>query len=90
MKVRGTRMDMIQYSNIGDYRQTPDAKYHHAEGDKNTSFATKKKISRPKAELSEVDQILLEVELTDYLQNEVDRCNSRLKNFKLRLTMEEE
>lgn len=79
-------MDMIQYSNIGDYRQTPDAKYHLAEGDS----TAKKEISRPKAELSEVDQMLLEVELTDYLQNEVDRCNLHLKNFKLRLIMEEE
>jgi hypothetical protein len=83
-------MGMIQYSNIGDYRQTPDVKYHLIEGDKNTSFTAKEKISRPKAELSEVEQILLELELTDYLQNEVDRCNLYLKNFKLRLTMEEE
>jgi hypothetical protein len=55
MKVRRTRMDMIQYSNIRDYRQTSDA--------------------RSKAELSEVEQLLLEVKLTDYLQNELDRCN---------------
>jgi hypothetical protein len=83
-------MGMIQYSNIGDYRQTPDIKCHVVEGDKNTLFTAKKKIWRPKAELSEVEQILLELELTDYLQNEVDRCNSRHKNFKLHLTMDEE
>ena len=70
MKVRRTRMDMIRYSNIRDYRQTSDA--------------------RSKAELSEVEQLLLEVKLTDYLQNEVDRCNLRFKNFKLHLIMEEE
>lgn len=81
-------MDMIQYSNIEDYRQTCDDKYYPVE-DK-TSFAADKKVWRPKAELSEVEQILLEVELTDNLQNEVDRCNLHLKNFKLHLTMEEE
>jgi PP-loop superfamily ATP-utilizing enzyme len=63
-------MDMIQYSNTGEYRQTPDA--------------------RLKAELSEVEQILLEVELTDQLQKQLDRCNLCLKNFKLRLIMEED
>jgi hypothetical protein len=82
-------MDMIQYSNIGDYRQTPDVKYYLIEGDKNTLF-TPKKICRPKVESSEVEQILLEVKLTDYLQNELDRCNLYLKNFKLRLIMEED
>lgn len=82
-------MDMIQYSNIGDYRQTSDVKRYLLEGDKNSSFAAKK-ISRPNAELSQVDQILLEVELTDHLQNEVDRCNPYLKSFKLRLIMEED
>jgi hypothetical protein len=70
MKVRRTRMGMIQSSNIGDYRQTTDA--------------------RSNAELSEVEQLLLEIKLTDYLQNEVDRCNLRFKNFKLRLIMEED
>jgi hypothetical protein len=63
-------MDMIQYGNIRDYRQTSDA--------------------RSNAELSEVEQLLLEIKLTDYLQNEVDRCNLRLKNFKLHLIMEED
>jgi hypothetical protein len=70
MKERRTRMDMIQYSNIRDYRQTTDACSN--------------------AELSEVEQLLLEIKLTDYLQNEVDRCNLRFKNFKLRLIMEED
>jgi len=62
-------MDMIQYSNTGEYRQTPDA--------------------RLKVELSEVEQILFEVELTDHLQKELDRCNLYFRNFKLRLTIEE-
>jgi hypothetical protein len=77
---------MIQYSKIG---QTPTAKYSLVEGHKNTLFPVHKKISCPKAELSEVEQILLEVELTDHLQKELDRCNLYFRNFKLRLIMEE-
>lgn len=46
--------------------------------------------ARSEAELSEVEQILLQVKLTDYLQNELDRCNLYFKNFKLRLIMEED
>ena len=38
---------------------------------------------------SEVGQILLECKLTDYLQRQLERCNSKFKNFQLRLVMEE-
>jgi hypothetical protein len=64
---------------MGDYKQTNT-------GDKNYLVHSQK----PQAKLSDVEQILLEVKLTDYLQKEVDRCNLYFKNFKLRLIMEEE
>jgi hypothetical protein len=77
---------MSQYGNIGNYSQTHDVKYYAIAGDKNTLFTG----SRVKTESSQVQQILLELQLTDYLQNELDRCNLCLKNFKLRLIMEED
>jgi hypothetical protein len=78
-------MDMIQYSNTREYGQAPA--HTLVEADKNTLFAAHKKASRPKGELSEVEQILLELELTDHLQKELDRCNLYFRNFNL--TMEE-
>jgi hypothetical protein len=39
-------------------------------------------------ERSELDQIDIECKLPDYLQRQVNRCNSHLKSFQLRLEME--
>ncbi|MGC2573012.1 MAG: hypothetical protein WA364_15990 [Candidatus Nitrosopolaris sp.] len=45
-------------------------------------------LSFPVEERSEAEQIVLECRVTDYLQQQVDRYNSKLKNFQLRLEME--
>ena len=42
----------------------------------------------PLEERSQADQIVLECRVTDYLQEQVERCNSHLKNFQFRLEME--
>jgi len=39
-------------------------------------------------ERGEADQIVLECELTEYLQQQVNCCNLHLKNFQLRLEMD--
>ena len=39
-------------------------------------------------ERSGVDRILFESEVTQYLKEEIERCNPLLKSFQLRLEME--
>jgi len=45
-------------------------------------------LSFPVEERSEAEQIVLECSVTNYLQQQVDRCNRHLKNFQYRLKME--
>jgi hypothetical protein len=44
--------------------------------------------SFPLEERSNADQIVLECRLVDSLQKRIERCNSKLKNFQLKLEME--
>jgi hypothetical protein len=54
------------------------------------TLSTEKDKSFPLEEKSEADQIVLECHVTDYLQEEIDRCNLHyLKNFQLGLIMME-
>jgi hypothetical protein len=54
-----------------------------------STLHTEKDKSFPLRERSEADQIVLECRLTDYLKEQVDRCNLHLKNLQFRLEMEE-
>jgi hypothetical protein len=53
-----------------------------------STFPNEKDKSFSVEETSQADQIILECRLVDSLQNQVDRYNSKLKNFQLRLEME--